>query len=403
MATTTHDDMNRLQARAPGGPVTIAGSLDEAATVTIDGQPASVDGAHNFSGTAQIASGTSTVTVKAKDYSGNETTKQYEIDAVGSTTSYTYDANGNLTSDGTKTYIWNALNQLVEVKEGTTTIATFEYDGGGRRTEKSAAGLTHHYIYDVEDIVEERISGSNSNTRRYYHGAGIDEPLARKNSSDVVTYYLADHLGSIVQETSSVGAVTLEREYDPSGQLLQAAMSSGYAFSGREWDSDIGLYYYRARYFDPRRALFVSEDPSRLRAGPNLYTFVGNQPTNRIDPYGLDWFRPKREPVVFGRDGEAIAPGGWGTLFADYGPAMHTTSQIHDDWVTFLTGALEHLGLSNKNADLLANYPTMIPAFIVAVGKETQNSERQVIETVAQKLRRVVKNPFEKGKEATCR
>ncbi len=81
------------------------------------------------------------------------------MDVSGSTTSYTYDANGNLTSDGTKTYFWNALNQLVEVKEGSTTIATFEYDGNGRRTEKFAAGLTHAYIYDVEDIVEERISG----------------------------------------------------------------------------------------------------------------------------------------------------------------------------------------------------------------------------------------------------
>ena len=72
--------------------------------------------------------------------------------------------------DGTKTYFWNALNQLVEVKEGTTTVATLEYDGAGRRTEKVAAGLTHQYIYDSEHIVEERISGTSSDTIRYYHG-----------------------------------------------------------------------------------------------------------------------------------------------------------------------------------------------------------------------------------------
>lgn len=125
------------------------------------------------------------------------------------------DANGNLTSDGTKTYVWNALNQLVEVKAGSTTVATFEYDGAGRRTEKVAAGLTHQYIYDAEDVLEERISGASSDTIRYHHGVGIDEPLARKNSNDVVTYYLADHLGSIVQETNASGAVTLQREYDP--------------------------------------------------------------------------------------------------------------------------------------------------------------------------------------------
>ncbi len=71
----------------------------------------------------------------------------------------TYDANGNLTSDGTKSYYWNALNQLVEAKERSTTVATFEYGGAGRRTEKVAAGLTHQYLYDAEDIVEKRISG----------------------------------------------------------------------------------------------------------------------------------------------------------------------------------------------------------------------------------------------------
>ncbi len=312
------------------------------------------------------------------------------------------DANGNLTADGTKTYFWNALNQLVEVKEGTTTIATFEYDGDRRRTEKVAARLTHQYIYDAEDIVEERISGSSSDTIRYFHGAGIDEPLARKNSSDVVTYFLADHLGSVVQETNASGAVILEREYGPWGDLLSGASTAGYAFQGREWDSEVGLYYYRARYFDPVRG-FASEDPSGLRAGTNLFTFVGNEPTNRIDPYGLDWFRPKGEPVVFGRVGEFIAPSGWGKLFADYGPAMHTTSQIHDGWVTYLTGTLENWGLSNKNADRLANYPTMVPAFIWAVGKETQRSEQKAIQSVAQVVRRVVKNPFSPKGEASCR
>lgn len=265
----------------------MAGTLNEAATVTIDGKAAEVDGSNNFTGTAQIGSGTTTVTLKAKDYSGNETTKQYEIDAAGSTTSYTYDANGNLTSDGTKMYFWNALNQLVEVKEGTTTtIATFEYDGAGRRTEKVAAGLTHQYIYDAEDIVEERITGSSSDTTRYYHGAGIDEPLARTNSSSVVTYYLADHLGSIVQETSSLGALNLEREYDAWGAPIQGGTTSGYSFTGREWNVETGLYSYRSRYYSPSLARWLSDDPIGLAGSINLSTYVGGNPTRLIDPFG---------------------------------------------------------------------------------------------------------------------
>jgi RHS repeat-associated protein len=255
--------------------------------VTIDGQPASVDASNNFRGTAQISAGTTTVTLAARDASGNQITQQYEVDASGSTSSYTYDANGNLTADGTKTYFWNALNQLVEVKEGPTTIATFEYDGKGRRTKKIAGGITRTYIYDAEDIVEERISGSSSDTIRYYHGAGIDEPLARKTSSDVVSYYLADHLGSIVQETSSSAAVTLEREHDAWGVAIQGGSNSGYAFTGREWDSEIGLSYHRARYYEPSAARWLTEDPIGFEGGINYYRYVNGTPTLATDSDGL--------------------------------------------------------------------------------------------------------------------
>ena len=296
---TTHDNMNRLQSRAPGGPIVFSGSLDEAGTVTIDGKPAEVDAGNNFRGTANLTGATTTVTLKAKDASGNETTKQYEVDASGSTASYAYDANGNLTADDTKTYFWNALNQLVEVKEGTTTIATFEYDGKGRRTEKIAAGLTHAYIYDVEDIVEERITGSSTDTIRYFHGAGIDEPLARKSSSDLVTYYLADHLGSIVQESSAAGAITLEREYDPWGVAMQGASASGYGFTGREWDAETEIYYYRLRYYRPSTGRFLNEDPIGLRGGFNLATYVENSPATFVDPFGLRTVKNNSKQTIY--------------------------------------------------------------------------------------------------------
>jgi RHS repeat-associated protein len=264
----------------------VTGSLNETGTVTIDGKPATVDGSNNFRGTAQLATGATTFTVAAKDASGNQTTQQYQIDTTGSATSYANDANGNLTSDGTKTYFWNARNQLVEVKQGATTLATFEYDGSGRRTEKTASGITHLYLYDAEDIAEEPLSGSSSDTIRYYHGSGVDEPLASANASSVVSYYLADHLGSVVQETSGTGSVTLDREYDPWGVPVLGSSTSGFAFTGREWDSEIGLYYYRARYYDSAVGRFVAEDPAGLVDGPNFSTYVLNRPTGAIDPTG---------------------------------------------------------------------------------------------------------------------
>lgn len=379
---SAHDDLNRLATRAPGGPIVFTGSLDEEGTVTIDGKPASVDAANNFRGTAILSGATTTVTLKARDGSGNETTKQYEVDAGGNTTSYSYDANGNLTADGTKTYLWNALNQLVEVKEGTTTLATFEYDGAGRRTEKTAGGVTRQYIYELEDIIEERISGSSSDTIRYYHGAGIDEPLARTNGSDVVSYYLSDHLGSIVQETSSSGAVTLQREYDPWGILVQGHSTSGYAYSGREWDSEIELYFYRARFYSPSSGRFISDDPAGLSASANLLEYVGNSPIGRIDPLGLQLLRPAGEKSVFGRDGSWVEPDGSGQIIADNVPLMHSTSKIHDELLTDVMPFLVRIGIPYETADHMMNYPTMPGAFIEAVIKEAERSGKQMMTRV---------------------
>lgn len=402
---TSHDSLNRLQSRAPGGPIRMTGTLNEPATVTINGETAEVDASNNFSGSVQVGSGTTTVTLKAKDYSGNETTKQYEIDASGSTTSYTYDTNGNLTSDGTKTYFWNAQNQLVEVKEGTTTTATFEYDGVGRRTEKVASGVAHVYVYDGEDIVEERLSGSTTDTIRYYHGTGVDEPLARRNISDVVTYYLADHLGSIVQETTSSGAISTTRDYGSWGEPIQGGSVSGYSFTGREWDSEVSLYYYRARYYDPHAGRFISNDPAGLSAGPNLFAYVQSNPTGRIDPSGLDWLRPANETSVFGRLGTKIEPLARGQWIADHIPAMHTTSQIHDRMLDETTKFWKALGLSSVAADLLSNYPTMPAAFFQAVMNETGSTVTAPGDAVRDWIRgpqqRTGPSPFAQRKQ-TC-
>ena len=170
VTSATHDSMNRLLTRAPGGAMTFAGSLNEA-TVTIATQVASVDSANSFRGTAAVATGTSIVAVAATDASGNTATQHYEVDTAGSTTTYTYDANGDLTAQGSEDVrVGCATNRLMRVRDGGTEIASFAYDGVGRRAQKVAAGVTRSYIYDSEDILEERISGGA--TSRHVHGPG---------------------------------------------------------------------------------------------------------------------------------------------------------------------------------------------------------------------------------------
>jgi RHS repeat-associated protein len=281
----THDNMNRLTTQVPGGGLVFRGTVNEPATVTVGGQPATVSGTNQFSGTSQVPSGTSQVTVQATDPSGNARTNVYELTQTGATKNYSYDANGNLTGDGVKTYEWDAEDRLVAVKQGGNTLASFTYGGTGRRATKTAGGVTTSYVYEGENFLEERPSTGSS--RRFVYGWGIDQALAYVIGG-TTTYNVADHLGSIVRITDAAGIPTLTREYDPWGNSLQGSATSGYAFTGREWDAETGLYYYRARYYDPKVGRFLSEDPIGFDSrDPNFYEYVRNNPVNMIDPTGL--------------------------------------------------------------------------------------------------------------------
>ena len=124
--------------------------------------------------------------------------------------------------------------------------ARFSYDPLGRRVEKIASGLTTAYTYARSSILRE---ARGSSTIKYVHGPVVDQPLAVDDGTGL-TYFHADGLGSVVKTTNSAGALTLTRRYDASGNLEAGASEPGYAFTGREWDPEAGLYYYRARYYD---------------------------------------------------------------------------------------------------------------------------------------------------------
>jgi RHS repeat-associated protein len=119
----------------------------------------------------------------------------------------------------------------------------------------------------------------------------VDEPLGFEESGGA-GYYHADGLGSIVKATDSAGAVTLVRQYDAWGKLQTGVEQAGYAFTGREWDPETGLKYYRARYYEPNSGRFLSEDPLGQVVDVNLYSYVRNQPSQLIDPSGKAWCLP---------------------------------------------------------------------------------------------------------------
>src|SRR2546425_5548212 len=95
---------------------------------------------------------------------------------------------------------------------------------------------------------------------KYLHGPDSDEPLAQEDGAGALAYFHPDGLGSIIKMTDSASAVVSSRRYDAFGNFELGA-ANGYGFTGREWESATGLYYYRARYYDPKSGRFISEDP----------------------------------------------------------------------------------------------------------------------------------------------
>jgi len=246
---------------------------------------------------------------------------------------YTYDANGNRTSRTDKTtsalttYTYDVENQLIRIDFPNGTFAAYRYDGLGHRIEKTVNGATTRFVYDQEDVVSV-YDATGCWQESVAHGPGIDQPLAfvRDDSGDCtpadavgfreqVRTLQTDGLGSVtslVSETSGFFRALLLKEryaYDsfgtptitgpgPDGQmdttddvtLSESAYGNPYAFTGREFDPESGLYYYRARYYDPHTGTFLQEDPVRgilsLPASQHSYTYVANNPLRYIDPFG---------------------------------------------------------------------------------------------------------------------
>jgi RHS repeat-associated protein len=283
----TYNNMNQLVTEAAGGALIFKGTVNEPATVTVGGKPASVTADNRFAGAAVVApAGTTDVQVTATDYASptrNTRTNTYRVSQSGTPKSFTFDSNGNLTSDGSKTYTWDAGNRLAEVKQGGNTLASFTYNKDGIRTSKTAGGVTTSYVLCDDSIIEERAGGS---VTRLFQGPGIDNVLAT-DSGGVGSYYVSDHLGSVRARTNASGYVVVARDYDPWGNPLAGAGVGGWSFTGREWDVETGLYYYRARFYDSALARYVSSDPIGFDGGTNFYAYVSNAPTSTVDPFGL--------------------------------------------------------------------------------------------------------------------
>ena len=196
----------------------------------------------------------------------------------------TYDLNGNLTNDGSRTYTWDTRNRLSGITGGAT--AAFKYDGTNRRYEKTVAGVATGFLYDGLYPVHELTGTTTAVKASLMTGSGLDQFFARIDTAGTASM-ITDGLGSTIALAGANGAVATHYTYEPYGKTtpIGAASENAFQYTGRENDVT-GLYYYRARYYDPAKSRFLSEDPIGLAGGINTYAYVGGNPVIYRDPLG---------------------------------------------------------------------------------------------------------------------
>ncbi|ODS41551.1 MAG: hypothetical protein A7315_05765 [Candidatus Altiarchaeales archaeon WOR_SM1_79] len=214
---------------------------------------------------------------------------------------YGWDNNGNLISKtdeaGTTNYTYDHQNRLISITFLDGSTNTFTYYPDGRRLSKTdTSGETIYYFYDGFNVIVE--SNSAGDTLARYTSAGIDDWISMDRDG-LSYYYQKDALGSVSGLTNSSGAVVATYDYDVFGSIINQTgdVVNPYTFTGREYESESDLYYYRTRYYDADVGRFNTKD---LLAGKvynplsmNRYSYVQNNPAIFVDPHGtLAWWIP---------------------------------------------------------------------------------------------------------------
>jgi RHS repeat-associated protein len=205
---------------------------------------------------------------------------------------FSYDPNGNLIADGTSTYQWDERNQLKGVSTGATGLANFQYDAFGRRSGKTVGGTTTGFLYDGDNFVQELSGTANTSAvKAQLITGGIDEIFLREEGINLQSV-MADANNNTIRILDKNQAKVVDYSYEAYGKTTaDATNTNNQQYTGRENDNpgnDNGLYFYRARYYMPRCARFISEYPIGWASGQtNNYSYVGSNPVSYGDSYGL--------------------------------------------------------------------------------------------------------------------
>jgi RHS repeat-associated protein len=211
---------------------------------------------------------------------------------------YTYDERGNRQTQESETLnidpvgqnlTYNALNQLKTFNNDKGTTASYTYYGDGLRATKTVNGQTTRYVYLNGKVIEELDENGNVKARNIWGNELLFRKDYTKNKNG---YYWYNGHGDVVKITDASGNELNRYEYDIWGNLTEQTegMSNPFKYTGEMYDDETGLYYLRARYYDPSMGRFISEDTYEGELNNplslNQYTYVLNNPLKYIDPTG---------------------------------------------------------------------------------------------------------------------
>jgi len=331
--------------------------------------------------------------------------------------SFSYDANGNMV---TKTdtvasqvtnYQYDYENRLKRIDYPDGTYSEYHYDPFGNRIKKDVNGIVTNFVYDFTKRLPDMIAeydGSGSIIASYTQGPDIDDVISLRRDGNS-WFYLKDGMGSVISLNDSVNTTGNTYQYDSFGNVIHetGSVHNPYGYTGRVLDSESGLLFYRARYYDPAIGRFIHADPIGFSGGINFYAYVSNNPINKIDPWGLRGFWENLsailENVAKGNFDEAVnirrrmgnasqrawdafwesgpeavaegapAPGGWiisvSNTFREYYQGAKSEAQAA--WETFINLLPLGSGVSRANP-LIREGVQVVPSIVTMGGRGAQ-------------------------------
>jgi RHS repeat-associated protein len=305
-ATThrTHDSMNRLNQIGGSGKTVVEGTLNEAANVSVSGQPAqvaSVPGTtdYNFRKEIPVTEGNNNFQITATDSRGNARTQNYTVQVAPAQKTYEYDSNGNLLREKDpqgaviRSFEWDGADRLKAITSGSQRIE-WTYNGLGQRVLETVNGVaSKRFLWDGIELLLEK-TATHTITKKFY-GDGEQ----RVGGTDAGNYfYTRDHLGSVREVVKQDGTLQARYDYDAYGKRTAIFQDVAYlggcdfGYTGHitlpalaTGQSELLLTLYRA--YDPQLGRWLSPDPGGEWDGLNLYGYVGGDSINSIDPTGL--------------------------------------------------------------------------------------------------------------------